>query len=78
VVNTAALAEGLLSQKMLGAGLDVLEEEPLERLSDELKPLVDKLLQMPNVIITPHIAGYSNESLFKMSRVLLDKIVMIR
>jgi D-3-phosphoglycerate dehydrogenase len=76
VVNSKDLLAGLRSGKIRGACLDVWEEEPLEKMSNELKALLDDALEMPNVIVTPHIAGYSHESLYKMSKVLLGKIVM--
>lgn len=49
IIDTAALAHALINGQIAGATLDVLEEEPLDRLS----PLWD----MPGVVITPHIAG---------------------
>lgn len=75
VVDTAALLAGLQQKKVLAVGLDVLEKEPLERVSGDLKQAVDELLKMPNVIITPHIAGYSFEAVYKMSASLLGQIV---
>lgn len=75
VVDSAALLKGLQSQKVIGAGLDVWEEEPLDKMSDELKKYLIKCLKYPQFIITPHIAGYSHEALYKMSSVLLRKIV---
>jgi D-3-phosphoglycerate dehydrogenase len=75
VVDTAALLAGLQQNKVLAAGLDVLEKEPLERVTDDLKQGVDHMLKMPNVIITPHIAGYSFEAMYKMSASLLRQIV---
>jgi len=77
VVETAALLGGLASGKILGAGLDVLEEEPLQKMNPVLRARVETLLGLPQVIITPHIAGYSNEALFKMSKVLLERIVTV-
>lgn len=76
VVDTKALYDGLLSGKISGACLDVWEEEPIAAMSAEMKTYMDKIAGLPQVIITPHIAGYSVEALYKMSKVLLDKIVM--
>jgi len=75
VVDTAALLAGLQQNKVIAAGLDVLEKEPLERVVGNLRYTVDSMLKMPNVIITPHIAGYSFEAMYKMSASLLRQIV---
>ncbi len=76
VVHTDALVEGLQSGKIKGACLDVFEEEPLGNMSAEVKEKFMYSLSFPNVVSTPHIAGYSHEALYKMSKALLDKIVM--
>jgi D-3-phosphoglycerate dehydrogenase len=76
VVNSEALLQGLLSKKITGACLDVWEEEPLEKMNVELLKILNDIITMPEVIVTPHIAGYSFEALYKMSSVLLRKIVM--
>jgi D-3-phosphoglycerate dehydrogenase len=77
VADTKAIKKGLESGKIKGACLDVWEEEPLEQMSPELRDLFEKMVNMDNVIITPHIAGYSEEALYKMSKVLLEKIVNV-
>jgi len=74
VVNTAHLYEGLISGKVKGACLDVFEHEPISASPQHLKTMIDAMLLMPNVIATPHIAGYSHEALYKMSAVLLNKV----
>ncbi|RYE24448.1 MAG: hydroxyacid dehydrogenase [Sphingobacteriales bacterium] len=76
VVNTDALYKGLSLGKVKGACLDVLEQEPLSKMPNELRNTLGKMLLLPQVIITPHIAGYSFEAVFKMSRILLGKIVI--
>ena len=78
VVDTKALYHGLLSGKISGACIDVWEEEPISAMSPEMRNYLDKTAAMDNVIITPHIAGYSVEALYKMSKVLLNKIVTKR
>lgn len=77
-VVTADLVEGLKSGKILGAGLDVLEYEKLsfENLFiDTEKPeAFEYLLQAENVILTPHIAGWTVESHTKLAQTIVDKI----
>ncbi len=75
VVDTIALYRGISSGKILGACLDVFENEPFLKMSEQKLPLLRKLIEMKNVIVTPHIAGYSHESLYKMSFILGNKIL---
>jgi D-3-phosphoglycerate dehydrogenase len=77
VADVDAIKKGLESGKIKAAGLDVWEEEPLEQMSIEMRTKLDEIIKMTQVIITPHIAGYSFEALYKMSKVLLAKIVSI-
>lgn len=77
-VVTDDLVEALESGKILGAGLDVLEYEKLsfENLFiDSEKPAAfDYLLQAENVLLTPHIAGWTHESHVKLAQTIVDKI----
>ena len=72
VVDTAALVQGLESGCVLGAGLDVLENENMQ--SDSLLTLDPGLLTQ-NVVFTPHVAGWTVESKYKLAAVLADKII---
>ena len=77
-VVTADLVEALKSKKILGAGLDVLEYEKLSFehlfLDNEIPAAFQYLLKADNVIITPHIAGWTFESHEKLAQVIVDKI----
>jgi len=76
-VNTTDLVNGLKSKKIIGACLDVLEYESIsfETVPDiESSEALQYLGQAENVIFSPHIAGWTHESHFKLSNVLADKI----
>lgn len=75
VIDSKTLKNGLVSTKILGAGLDVWPEEPLDRMGKEERGILDTIVRLPQVIITPHIAGYSYEAVYKMSNVLLQKLI---
>jgi D-3-phosphoglycerate dehydrogenase len=76
IVNTADLIEALKTNKVLGAGLDVLDIESssfTEIINDKNEDF-HKLSSFKNVIITPHIAGSTFESNIKLSKIVVDKI----
>ena len=60
-VDNNALYEALVSGHLAGAGLDDLEEEPAKRAAWSTHD--NPLFSLPNVIITPHSAYYSEESI---------------
>jgi len=74
VFNTRALIIALKENKISGACLDVLENKKFTALTNEQEQDLDYLCQQANVLLTPHIAGYSHEAFYKMSKVLLEKL----
>lgn len=77
-VVTADLVDALENGKVLGAGLDVLEFEKssFENMFDDdsLPEALSRLMLFPNVIVTPHVAGWTFESHRKLALVIANKI----
>ena len=69
IVDTAALVEALQQGFLAGAGLDVLEEEPIDPASP--------LLRMEQVIVTPHAAWYSEEGRSDLKRRAAEEAVRV-
>lgn len=78
-VITTDLVEALKSGKILGAGLDVLEYEKtsFENLfssKDAMPDAFQYLIKAENVLLSPHVAGWTVESKRKLAQVIVDKI----
>lgn len=76
IVNTPDLVDALNEKKILGAGLDVIdiESSSFNNIEKGLNPYFNELINLKNVIITPHIAGWTFESNVKLSQIIIDKI----
>ena len=75
VVNTKDLIEALNEGKVLGAGLDVLEYEAFSNELQNTPSELQDLFSRNNVVLTPHVAGWTVESNYKLSYFLAKKIV---
>ncbi|MBK6363651.1 MAG: hydroxyacid dehydrogenase [Saprospiraceae bacterium] len=74
ICNTYDLISALKSGKAGGACLDVFENEKSETYSDSEKFMYGELFELENVVLSPHIAGWTKESLFLISSILLKKL----
>lgn len=77
VLNTKDLVEGLKKGKVLGACLDVLEYENVSFEDVKLPDDFNSLISMRNVVLSPHIAGWTHESNYKMAVVIADKVNLL-
>jgi D-3-phosphoglycerate dehydrogenase / 2-oxoglutarate reductase len=74
IVDLEAVVEGLKSGKIRGAALDVLENEKLKTLTPAQQTAFDYLRTSDRVILTPHIAGWTQESYAKINEALMKQI----
>jgi D-3-phosphoglycerate dehydrogenase / 2-oxoglutarate reductase len=74
IMDYKALVNGLRSGRIKGAALDVLENEKLATLKPEQQENFAWLSEAENVILTPHIAGWTQQSYRKINEVLVQKL----
>lgn len=75
IIPTSVLLEQLGSGKISGACLDVFENEKPNTYTTEEKEAYQKLWQHPNIIVSPHIAGWTKESKQRLAELLLHRIL---
>ena len=69
LVDEAALSRALKQKSLAGAGLDVFSDEPIKS--------SNPLLTAPNVILTPHVAGATNESRERIIKTAIENVVRV-
>ena len=78
LTDTAALLDAIDAEKVRGACLDVLEFEERTLLglnAEQENPVLKRLYANEKVLLSPHVAGLTAESYFKLANVLADKIL---
>jgi D-3-phosphoglycerate dehydrogenase len=76
VIDEAAVADALRSGKLAGVGIDVLDAENIDMInpfSCNTFPVSD----LPNLLVTPHVAGQTNESLLRVGMSAVDAICAV-
>jgi D-3-phosphoglycerate dehydrogenase len=75
IVPLEDLLMGINSGRILGAALDVIENESLQSYSVEEELIFNRLVSLNNVIITPHIAGWTFESKRRIAEILSARML---
>lgn len=75
VIQTESLILALESKHLGGACLDVFENEKPTTFTEEEDTLYTRLYSMENVMLSPHIAGWTHESKYLLAKVLLEKLL---
>ena len=77
IVRTVDLLDALQTGQVMAAGLDVFERETssFETVANEGDPVWMRLMAQPRVQVSPHVAGWTEESYVKLSSVLADKVL---
>jgi D-3-phosphoglycerate dehydrogenase len=76
VVKTQAVLDAIKREKILGAGLDVLEVEKFPALAEQ--SWFEELKQSGKILLTPHVAGWTFDSYRRISEVMAEKLAQIR
>ena len=74
VCSLDAILAGLQSGKLIGLALDVLPNEQVARWSDAEKARFRAISAFPQTIFSPHVAGWTRESYWKINDALIEKI----
>ena len=77
IMRTADLLDALQTGQVIAAGLDVFERETssFETVANEGDPVWMRLMAHPRVQVSPHVAGWTEESYVKLSSTLADKVL---
>lgn len=75
VINTMDLIDQLVTGHVAGACLDVFENEKPKTYDEEEKAMYQRLMAMDQVLVSPHVAGWTKESKYKLAKILLDQII---
>jgi D-3-phosphoglycerate dehydrogenase len=75
IVRLVALAEAFRRGLLVGAGLDVMENEKLATFTDEQRKAFDFLASRDDVLFSPHVGGWTFESYVRINEVLVSKLV---
>jgi D-3-phosphoglycerate dehydrogenase len=75
IARTPDLLQALHSKSVRGLCSDVFEDEPFDRAVVNEKSMYEELIGFPNVIATPHVAGWSKESWKNLTAILMVKIL---
>jgi D-3-phosphoglycerate dehydrogenase / 2-oxoglutarate reductase len=76
-IDTELLVSALENKHLAGACLDVLANEKPAGYSPTEKGLYERLYRLDNVVLTPHIAGWTHESKIRLAQVLFQKIMAL-
>lgn len=74
ILSIIDVLSALENKKIKGLCVDVFEDEPITKNKIHSIEIYQKLLSFKNVIATPHIAGWTIESKYKLAKILMDKI----
>ena len=72
IVNIADLIQSMEEGRVLATSLDVLPNEKMDQLTNEERSLYEKLFSMENVFVSPHIGGWTHESLENINQMILS------